>query len=90
MNPTPRENLIRAARRQGFDWVPIDLLLCDSQVHDFRQRFGHDDYFRWFGVDFRWVELKERPGHSNPKDLYPRASSHSNAYLASGPNSHSS
>ncbi|MCK9325655.1 MAG: hypothetical protein M0P69_09180 [Bacteroidales bacterium] len=69
---TPRENLIRAARRQGFDWVPIDLLLCDSQIQQFINRFGHADYFNWFGVDFRWVELKEKPGFTNPKDLYPR------------------
>ncbi len=72
--PTPRENLIRTARRQGFDWVPIDLLLCDSQARSFRGRFGHEDYFDWFGVDFRWVELKENPGFRNPRDLYPRES----------------
>ncbi|MFH0760480.1 MAG: uroporphyrinogen decarboxylase family protein [Bacteroidota bacterium] len=72
MKLTPRENLIRAARRQGFDWVPIDLLLCDSQVKSFKQQFGHTDYFDWFGVDFRWVELKENPGYTDPKKLYPR------------------
>jgi uroporphyrinogen decarboxylase len=72
MKPTPRENLLRAARREGFEWVPIDLLLCDSQVKSFRSRFGHEDYFDWFGVDFRWVELNENPGYTNPRDLYPR------------------
>ncbi len=72
MKLTPRENLIRAARRQGFDWVPLDLLLCDSQIKSFRKRFGHEDYFDWFGVDFRWVELKENPGSARPRDLYPR------------------
>jgi uroporphyrinogen decarboxylase len=72
MKITPRENLIRAARRQGFDWVPIDLVLCDSQVKSFRKRFGHEDYFDWFGVDFRWVELNENPGSVNPRLLYPR------------------
>ncbi len=72
MKLTPRENLIRAARRQGFGWVPIDLLLCDSQIRSFRSRFGHDDYFDWFGIDFRWVELKENPGCINPRSLYPR------------------
>jgi uroporphyrinogen decarboxylase len=72
MKTTPRENLLRAARREGFDWVPIDLLLCDSQVKSFKSRFGHEEYFDWFGVDFRWVELKENPGFVNPRDLYPR------------------
>lgn len=72
MKLTPRENLLRAARRQGFEWVPIDLLLCDSQQKAFRERFGHDDYFDWFGVDFRWVELNEKPGFDDPRKLYPR------------------
>lgn len=71
-NLSPRENLIRAARRQGFSWVPIDLLLCDYQVKSFTNRFGHSDYFDWFGVDFRWVELHENPGYTNPRLLYPR------------------
>jgi len=72
MNLTPCENLIRAARRQGFEWVPIDLLLCESQIRSFERKFGHADYFDWFSVDFRWVELKENPGYSDPLQLYPR------------------
>jgi len=59
MSLTPRENLIRAARRQGFEWVPLDILLCDSQVRAFKEKFGEIDYFDWFGVDFRWVTLTE-------------------------------
>ena len=69
---TPRENLIRAARRQGFDWVPLDILLCDSQEKAFRERFGDVDYFDWFGVDFRWVTLIEHPGFADGKKLYTR------------------
>lgn len=69
---TPRENLIRAARRQGFDWIPVDVLLCDSQVNDFKKKFGDIDYFDWFGVDFRWVTLAEHPGYSDGRSLYSR------------------
>jgi uroporphyrinogen decarboxylase len=72
MHLTPRENLIRAARRQGFEWVPLDLLLCDSQVKAFHDKFGDIDYFDWFGVDFRWVNLAEHPGFSDPVKLFPR------------------
>lgn len=67
---TPRENLIRAARRQGFEWVPVDILLCDHQLEDFKKAFGDIDYFDWFGVDFRWVTLTENPGYTNGRLLY--------------------
>lgn len=69
---TPRENLIRAARRQGFDWIPVDILLCDSQINAFKAAFGDIDYFDWFGVDFRWVTLLEHPGYQDGAELYPR------------------
>ncbi len=69
---TPRENLIRAARRQGFEWIPVDIQLCDSQIDSFRKKFGDVDYFDWFGVDFRWVTLTEHPGYQNGQDLYLR------------------
>lgn len=72
MPVTPRENLIRAARRQGFDWVPLDILLCDSQVNAFKKNFGDIDYFDWFGVDFRWVNLYEHPGYTSGLQLYKR------------------
>ncbi len=72
MPATPRENLIRAARRQGFDWIPIDILLCDSQVKTFKETYGDIDYFDWFGVDFRWVTLTEHPGYQDVRQLFKR------------------
>ena len=69
---TPRENLLRAARRQGFEWVPLDFLLCDDQIDRFKKQFGHDDYFKSFEVDFRWVNLKENPGYVDARKLYTR------------------
>jgi len=72
MTLTPRENLIRAARRQGFEWIPIDILLCDSQVAAFKKAYGNIDYFDWFEVDFRWVTLKEHPGFVDGHGLYTR------------------
>ncbi len=74
MQLTPRENLLRAVRRQGFEWVPIDILLCDSQVEAFKSKFGDVDYFDWFGVDFRWVSLTEHPGYTDGRALYKRES----------------
>lgn len=69
---SPRENLIRAARRQGFDWIPVDILLCDAQIEAFKRKFGDIDYFDWFGVDFRWVTLTEHPGYDNGRKLFRR------------------
>jgi len=69
---TPRENLMRACRRQGFEWVPLDIWLCDSQVDAFEKRFGHRDYHEWFDLDFRWVNLIEHPGFEDGHGLYPR------------------
>jgi uroporphyrinogen decarboxylase len=56
---SPRDNLLRTLRRQGFDQVPVDIELCPSQVEAFRARFGHDDYRRYFGVGHAgaWVGL---------------------------------
>lgn len=69
---SPRENLLRACRRQGFEWVPLDFMLCDNQIDSFRKRFGHDDYYTWFDMDFRWITLYEEPGYTDPYSLYPR------------------
>jgi uroporphyrinogen decarboxylase len=72
MQLTPRENLIRAARRQGFEWIPIDILLCDSQVDTFKKKIGEIDYFDWFEVDFRWVTLTEHPGYTDGRKQFRR------------------
>lgn len=72
MPMTPRENLIRAARRQGFEWIPIDILLCDSQIKTFKKTYGDIDYFDWFGIDFRWVTLTEHPGYPDGYKLFRR------------------
>ena len=41
---TPRENIVKVLRREGVESVPVDFVLCDSQIEDFKKRFGHDDY----------------------------------------------
>jgi|GEM_PF-4512050 len=39
---TPRENLLRAMRRQGFETVPVAPgAFCPSQAEAFQKRFGH-------------------------------------------------
>jgi uroporphyrinogen decarboxylase len=59
---TPRDNLLRTLRREGFDNVPVDLSLCPSQEKKFRKLTGKSDYEEYFGVPLRknWVPLKRQ------------------------------
>ncbi len=67
---TPRENFLRCLRRQGYEWIPIDAWLCESQVRDFTARFGSKDYRAFLGLDHRWVKISEEAGSSNPSAFY--------------------
>lgn len=69
---TPRENLIRTLRREGFDNIPVDFELCESQVSEFEARFGHKDYPGYFGQPHRPVEFTISKNFTNGFDLYPR------------------
>jgi len=67
-----RENLIKTLRREGFDRVPLDFWFCESQIRDFRERFGHDDYETWFGLSHRRIEMQVKKNYSNGFELYKR------------------
>jgi uroporphyrinogen decarboxylase len=69
---TPRENLKRTLRRQGFDRIPVDFWLCESQIEAFRERTGHEDYEGWFGLSHRKLEMEVRENFTDGFDLYPR------------------
>lgn len=70
--PTSRENLLRTLRRQGFDFVPLDISLCPSQVASFQKRFGHTDYAAYFNLSHRGVDLGLKAGYLDAPRLYPR------------------
>lgn len=70
---TPRENLLRSLRRQGFETVPLDPNgFCPSQVDAFKKRFGHDDIPGWFGAPCRSVWLPLTATYAAATELYPR------------------
>lgn len=70
---TPRENLLRTLRCQGFDGVPIDPNdFCGSQEEGFKQRFGHPDYHAWFKAPYRNVSLNLQARYEDPQALYSR------------------
>ena len=43
---TPREDVLRCLRREGFEKVHLDFVFCESQIEAFKQRFGHSDLCR--------------------------------------------
>lgn len=73
MAMTPRENLLRTMRRQGFESVPVESGgFCPSQEEAFKKRFGNDDVAGWFGNPFRDVGLPHEATYTDGRALYPR------------------
>jgi uroporphyrinogen decarboxylase len=70
---TPRANLLRTLRREGFETVPLDCGgFCPSQVDAFKERFGHTDMAGFFNVPHRGVGLPMEKTWTDAKALYPR------------------
>jgi uroporphyrinogen decarboxylase len=73
MKTTPRENLLRTLRRQGFETVPIDPRgFCPAQVEGFRKRFGHENIVEFFNAPYRYIGMPLRPTFSEGRALYKR------------------
>ncbi len=69
---TPRENIIKTLRREGFENVPVDYVFCDSQIADFEKRFGHKDYETYLGMCHRSFEMEVKKNYSFGPDLFHR------------------
>lgn len=70
---TPRANLLRTLRREGFDWAPLDPgNFCASQVEAFKTRFGHTDIAGWFGAPYRVAGIPQKAAWTDKRALYPR------------------
>ena len=52
-----RENLLRALRREGPEYVPFDMDLCPSQLENLKKRIGTDDFREYYDFAYRYVEL---------------------------------
>jgi len=73
MTTTPRANLLRALRRQGYDQVPLDCGgFCPSQQEAFKKRFGHGDIPGFFNVPARLTGIVQEKTWADAKALYPR------------------
>ncbi|MHB9130167.1 MAG: uroporphyrinogen decarboxylase family protein [Armatimonadota bacterium] len=65
---TPRENLLRLLRRQGYDSVPCHFSLCPSLVETYQARTGGAvPYEEYYGFPFAWVS-GPRPAHRETVD----------------------
>jgi len=72
MGLTPRENLLKALRREGPEFVPVDMGLCPSQVEAFKERFGHEDYASYFGLPYRGDWIPYMPTFEDGRELHGR------------------
>ncbi|MEN8255558.1 MAG: uroporphyrinogen decarboxylase family protein [Verrucomicrobiota bacterium] len=67
---TNREKLIKTLRREGCKGVPVDFVLCPSQIEAFEKRFGHADYQSWFGLYHREVVVELEAQFEDGRKLY--------------------
>ena len=70
----PRENILKALSREGFDYIPVDYVFCESQIDEFEKRFGNRDYESFFEMCHRPLEMNVKRNYSFGPDLYPRES----------------
>lgn len=53
---TPRDNLLRLYRREGYDVAPVGMNLCPALVEEFERHYpGRRDYLAAFGAPYRIV-----------------------------------
>jgi uroporphyrinogen decarboxylase len=79
---SPRENLLRSLRRQGFETVPMDCgSFCTSQFEAFKARFGHENIAGYFGSPSRFCGVPMEATWKDPAKLYPRETLPANAVI---------
>ncbi len=71
---SPRENILSVLRRTGIENVPVDFVLCESQIEDFERRIGHKDYESYFGLCHRSFEMSVQRNYTSGPDQFKRES----------------
>lgn len=69
---TPREDLLRCLRREGYEKVHVDFVFCESQTERFKERFGHSDYEAFFGLTHRKLEIPVKRNYSDGSKQFHR------------------
>jgi len=71
---SPRENILMVLRRSGVDQVPVDFVLCESQIEELEKRIGHRDYESYFGLSHRSFEMNVQRNFESGPGLFKRES----------------
>ncbi len=69
---SPREDLLRCLRREGFEKVHVDYVFCDSQIEAFSQRFGNLDFETYLGLSHRKIEIPVKRNFTLGQKHFPR------------------
>lgn len=69
---TPREDLLRCLRREGFEKVHLDYVFCKSQIDFFQKRFGHFDFESFLGLSHRKLEMPVMRKYLDGRKQFPR------------------
>ncbi|MCK5774725.1 MAG: hypothetical protein KAH25_01035 [Bacteroidales bacterium] len=69
---TARENILKVLRREGMASVPVDFVFCDSQITDFKKRFGNEDYQSYFNMCHRSFEMEVQRNFTFGPDHFKR------------------
>jgi len=67
-----RSTILQALSRETVDKIPVDFVLCDSQVQHFRNKEGHDDYASYFRMFHRPLEIEVQRNYTDGAQLFPR------------------
>ena len=67
-----RANLYSTLKRKGFNKVPVDYVFCDSQISDFKEKFGHEDFETYFGMSHRPIEIEVKKNFTNGHEHFHR------------------
>jgi uroporphyrinogen decarboxylase len=71
---TPQEDLLRCLHRRGYEKVHVDFVFCESQIEEFKKRFGYSDYETYFGLSHRKLEIPVKANYSDGREQFPRES----------------
>ena len=64
---TNRENFISLIRRKGYEYIPVEFVLCPSLQDKIKEQFGTEDYEKYFGFSWKRIEDIRLINHDTEK-----------------------
>lgn len=78
---TPRENMLRAIRRQNPEYVPWGMSLCKSLVQKLKKERGVEDFRTYYELPYRYVSLRPTRLRDQYTAYYPAGTLPENARI---------